>query len=165
MSTPTGNVTRSLVSLVEAEKSGSPSDFSLNTNLTNKREDKCLDFGFEFRGIPFVVRASAVNQGTNMEIRANLGTLPYTAEDPERRATALAILDTAAGDLGGRIHLTNKQRVVLTERYRFDEALTPAVLLTRAVELVLRTKPYLELLALVVPPPLSQTNAAVATIN
>lgn len=165
MSIPTGNVTRSLVSLVEAEKSGSSTDVSLNSALTNKNANKCLDFGFEYRGIPFVVRASAQNQGTDMEIRANLGTLPYTAEDRERRATALAILDTAASDLGGRVRLTNEQRVVMSERYRFDEPLTPAALLTRAVELVLRTKPYLELLALVVPPPLSQSNVSLQTVN
>lgn len=128
--------------------------------LTDKRADGRLDFGFRYRGIPFVVRAEAGDLGTDMYIVASLGNLPYSAEDPERRATALAILAAATADLGGQIRLTPKQRMELVEHVRLDVPLTPSVLLTHTARLVLRAKPYLELLALVVKPPIVEADAA-----
>ena len=164
MSASPGAITRSLVSLLDAEAGGGETALSLSNDLSRKKADRRLDFGFEYRGIPFVVRAEAEGPGTTMEIRASLGDLPYTAEDPERRMTALAILEAASGHLGGRIRLSRRHRVELVERFRFDEPLTPALLLTRTAELVLQAKPYLELLSLVVPPPLGrETTAAPAT--
>lgn len=128
--------------------------------LTGKRRDGKLHFGFKYRGIPFVVRAESHDMGTDMSTIASLGTLPYSAEDPERRATALAILDAAALDLGGQLRLTAKQRIELVENVRLDEPLTPTVLLTRTARLVLKTKPYLELLSLVVRPPIVEFEAS-----
>lgn len=165
MSATAGTVTRSLVSLLDAASAGGDAAVSLSSDLSQKRADRKLDFGFEYRGIPFVVRAEAKSQSTHLEIRASLGTLPYTAENPERRATALAILNAASTGLGGRVRLSREQRVILVEKFQFDEPLTPAILLTRAAELVLMAKPYLELLALVVPPPLASGGKVPATIN
>lgn len=121
--------------------------------LTQKSADGRLHFGFLYKGIPFVVRAQANDLGTDLSIIASLGDLPYSAEDRERRATALAILDAAKRDLGGRIRLNRKQRLELVENFHLEEALTPTVLLTRTARIVLRAKPYLELLSLVVKPP------------
>ena len=89
-----------------------------------------------------------------MEIRASLGHLPYTAEDSERRLTALAIVRAASEGLGGRVYLDGNQRIILADSIHLDEPLSPRVLLTRTVSLLLDAKPYLELIALVVPPPL-----------
>lgn len=128
-------------------------DGARETVLTDKKQGGPLQFGFSYRGIPFVVRALANDLGTDVSIVASLGTLPYSAEDPERRATALTIIQAAARDLGGRIRLSDKQRIELVEAEHLDVPLTPSVLLTRTARLVLGAKPYLELLALVVRPP------------
>jgi len=127
---------------------------SAQSALTQKSADGRLHFGFLYKGIPFVVRAEANDLGTDLSIIASLGNLPYSAEDRERRSTALAILDAAKRDLGGLIRLNRKQRLELVENFRLEEALTPTVLLTRTARIVLRAKPYLELLSLVVKPPL-----------
>jgi len=160
-----GHVTKSLVALLDAEAGGQGAGVTLSSDLCAKKPDRRLDFGFEYRGIPFVVRAEASNQGTDLEIRANLGTLPFSAEDAERRATALAILNAASDDLGGRFRLDNNQHVVMVDVYRLDVPLTPAVLLTRTAELVLKTKPYMELLSLVVPPPLRRDDVPTAAVS
>lgn len=132
--------------------------------LTKKRPDGRIQFGFQYRGIPFVVSAHSKDDGTTrMSTVASLGVLPYTAENPSSRATALKIMDAAVGDLGGRIRLTDKQRIELIENIHLDVPLTPSVLLTRTAELVLQAKPYLELLACVVKPPIVDMNAVGTT--
>lgn len=149
------SMARDVVRAFGGDGPGNQDGATLSTALTAKKSDNRIEFGFQYRDIPFVVRAEAAGQGTAMEIRASLGDLPYTVEDPGRRMTAYAIVQAASKGLGGRIMLDGNQRIVLSERYQLDEPLTPQALLTRAVRLVLEAKPYLELLELVVKPPLA----------
>ncbi len=162
MNTATGDLTRKLVELSEGARVQISDDLEVSGDLMGPPPHDRLDVGFEYLGVPFVVRAQSRDQGIDMEVRASVGVLPFTAEDSERRATALAILNAATADLGGRVRLTPDQRVIIAERLRMDEALTPVALLSRTVKIVLRHKPYIELLSLVVTPP---SQAAPATIN
>ncbi len=117
--------------------------------------DAALEFTFEYQGFLFAVRADASDQKTNMTFRANLGSLPYTAEDPAARSNAIAVLTSATRDLGGRVHLTPRQRVILSDEITVNEPLTPIVLMSRAARLLLRAKPYLELLSAYIRPPIA----------
>ncbi len=150
METKKGDLTRKLIALGEGQRVSISEDLEVSGALIGPPPHDRLDVGFEYKGVPFVVRAQGRDQGIDMEVRANLGALPFTAEDPERRATALAILDAARADLGGRVRLTKDQKLVIAEVFRLEEALTPTSLLAETVRIVLRHRPYLELLALVV---------------
>lgn len=156
MTNVAGEITRNLLDLADAADGGMAMD--LDCDLVNGAPDRRLEFGFEFRGIPFVVRATAVGQASQVEMRVNLGVLPFSAEDKESRTMALAILDAASADIGGNIRLDHQQRVVFVESFMTENILTPAVLMNSVAKRVLRAKPYLELLALVVPPPLSDSS-------
>ena len=112
-----------------------------------------VEFTFEYLGFIFAVRADTSQQQTRMSFRANLGSMPYTAEDPEARANALMVLRTASRVLGGRVRLTPRQRLILSDELRFDEPLTPISMMSRSARLLLRVKPYLELLTSYVRPP------------
>ena len=160
MTNVTGDITRNLLDLADAADGGMT--MTLDCDLVSGTPDRRLEFGFEFRGIPFVVRADATGQATQIEMRASLGVLPFSAEDNESRATALAILDAASADIGGNIRLDRQQRVVFVETFITESILTPAVLMTSVAKKVLRAKPYLELLALVVPPPLLDSSVSKA---
>jgi len=140
--------------LLKALDGTGPAGEILAGGLPAKKSDNQIEFGFQYRNIPFVVHATGRGQGADMEIRASLGHLPYTAEDSERRLTALAIVRAASEGLGGRVYLDGNQRIILADSIHLDEPLSPRVLLTRTVSLLLDAKPYLELIALVVPPPL-----------
>lgn len=153
MTTATGDLTRKLVELSEGARVQISDDLEVSSDLMGPPPHDRLDVGFEYMGIPFVVRAQSRDQGIDIEVRASVGTLPYTAENSDRRATALAILNAATGDLGGRVRLTGDQRVEIAERFRLEEALTPVELLSQTVRIVLRHKPYIELLSLVVDRP------------
>jgi len=78
-----------------------------------------------------------------------LGHLPYTAEAPDLRTNMRAVVHEAGRALGGRISITQEQRILFLDEFNFDETLTPQSLLTKTVAFLLSAKPYLELLALI----------------
>jgi len=123
--------------------------------LRGAAEPQTMNFTFEYQGFVFAVRADAKEQRTNMTFNANLGSLPFTAEDPVARANAMTVLSAASRALGGRVKMTRRQRIVLTEDIVIDEPLTPILLMSRAARLLLRAKPYLELLSDYIRPPKS----------
>ncbi len=121
--------------------------------LARRPESTPLDFTFEYRGFLFAVRAESDDHNGRMRFHAHLGNLPYSAESSGKRADTLAIVAAAGQALGGRVHLTPEQRILLLEEMRFDAPLTPVVLISNIVRLLLEAKPFLELLARVVEPP------------
>jgi hypothetical protein len=123
------------------------------TNLAGKGSDDGLRFTFEYSGFLFAVHATANQQGTNMQFRAHLGHLPYTAEDPHARSHAMHVLRSASRALGGRVGLSTKQHIMLQDTIIIDEPFTPVLLMSRTAKLLVLAKPYLELLSQFVQPP------------
>ena len=116
--------------------------------LVRKNNDGLIKFTFNYMGYQFAVRA--VEPGhTRMRIHAVLGHLPYTAEAPDLRGNMRAVVHEAGRVLGGRISITQEQRILFLDEFNFDETLTPRSLLTKTVTFLLSAKPYLELLALI----------------
>ena len=122
-------------------------------SLTGKSSDDGLRFSFEYSGFLFAVRAAAGQQNTSIRFHANLGNMPYTAENPYARRHAMAVLRSAGRALGGRVVLTPEQRILLHESLVIDEPFTPVMLMSRTAKLLVMAKPYLELLSRFVTPP------------
>ena len=123
-------------------------------SLAGKGSDDGVRFTFEYGGFVFGVRATASQQTTNMQFHANLGNLPYTAEDSHARAHAMLVVRAASRALGGRVQLTKEQRIMLHDTIIIDQPFTPVLLMSRAAKLLVMAKPYLELLTQFVHPPL-----------
>ena len=123
--------------------------------LARKADGTRLEFTFEFLGFLFAVRTESNDHSGHMRFHADLGNLPYSAESSGKRADALAIVAAAGRALGGRVQTTREQRILLFEEMRFEEPLTPVVLMSSAVRLLLEVQPFLELLAQVVEPPMA----------
>lgn len=138
--------------LVDTLDSG-PIGLGQASSLAGKGGDESLRFTFEYAGFLFAVQASAGSQNTQMRFHANLGSIPYTAEDPHARTQALAVLRSASRALGGRLQLTPRQRILLLEDVTIDQPFTPVLLMSRAAMLLIMAKPYLELLSSYVHPP------------
>jgi hypothetical protein len=138
--------------LVDTFESG-PIGLDRASSLAGKGHGDGLRFTFEYEGFLFAVHASAGSQNTEMRFHANLGSIPYTAEDPYARTQALAVLRSASRALGGRLQLTPRQRILLLEDIIIDEPFTPVLLMSSAATLLILAKPYLELLAGYVHPP------------
>ncbi len=127
--------------------------------LARKPHSTRLEFTFEYRGFLFAVRMESNDHNGHMRFHAHLGNLPYSAESVRRRADALTIVAAAGRALGGRVQTTREQRILLFEEMRFEEPLTPVVLMSSTVRLLLEAQPFLELLAQVVEPPVAAGHA------
>lgn len=123
--------------------------FDEHGQLTRKKHDGQYDFQFAYMGYQFAVRAETEPDHTRMRVHAFLGHLPYTAESPELRINLRAVVVAAGQALGGRIHVTRKQRVMFFDEFNFDETLTPTSLLSKTVAFLLAAKPYFELMQLI----------------
>ena len=132
--------------------------------LACKPDSTRLEFTFEYRGFLFAVRTESNDHSGHMRFHAHLGNLPYTAESLAKRANALAIVAAAGRALGGRVQTTREQRILLFEEMRFEEPLTPVVLMSSTVRLLLEAQPFLELLAQVVEPPVAAGHANVQEV-
>ncbi len=107
------------------------------------------------------MRTESNDHSGHRRFDADLGTPPYSAESLAKRADALAIAAAAGRALGGRVLTTREQRILLFEEMRFAEPLTPVVLMSGTVRLLLEVQPFLELLAQVVEPPVAAGHANV----
>ena len=127
--------------------------------LARKPDSTRLEFTFEYRGFLFAVRTESNDHSGHMRFHAHLGNLPYSAESSAKRANALAIVAAAGRALGGRVQTTREQRILLFEETHFEEPLTPVVLMSSTVRLLLDVQPFLELLAQVVETPVAAGHA------
>jgi len=120
--------------------------------LVHKDDADHIDFQFVCFGFPFAARASSDGQTTGIEVRANLGHLPYTAEGGGRRQGALETLAAAKRVFGRRVKLNDELKLILEDRRALDGPMTPANLLTEMTMMMIDAKPYLEALARYVRP-------------
>jgi len=147
-------------SLIESIKKNSNEPLGLVKAKELSGQGNQFEFTFGYLGFLFAVKAVADGDKTNMQVRANLGVVPYTVEGPTRRATAMEILGAATVHMGGRVKISPAQRIMLSENYVFDEPLTPVLILTKATILMLRAKSFLQLMARVVDPPMLHKKTA-----
>jgi hypothetical protein len=132
--------------------------------LARKADSTRLEFTFEYRGFLFAVRTESNDHSARMRFHAHLGNLPYSAESLGKRADALAIAVAAGRALGGRVQTTREQWILLFEEMLFEEPLTPVVLMSGTVRLLLEAQPFLELLTQVVEPPVAAGHANVQEV-
>lgn len=116
--------------------------------VPSRPHDRLLDFNFEYLGFLFAAKAQREQSGNDkLQFRANLGRMPFSAESRHDRANALAIVATASKVLDGRVRISDQQRIMMAHEESCDCRLTPISLMTRVVDVLLRAKPFLHLLA------------------
>jgi len=138
-----------------AATAGRPMGLDEVVLLADKDRKVPFEFSFEYQGVVFQVVASPKDQGTSIRFRAILGNLPYTSEHPVARRHATMIIYAASKVLGGRVRLSSRQHIALIDDIWVSEPMTPVLLLSQAAKLLVGAKPYLELLAVYVRPPMA----------
>lgn len=146
-----------------AEANGKPIGLGKAAELAGKSSD--FEFTFEYLSFMFAVKAASESQRTHMSFRANLGRVPFTSENARNRSRVLAIVDVAGQMLGSKVHIDSGQRIMLAEEFYFDEPLTPNLLLSKLAQMLIRSKPYLEILAESVNTPVRRNRFALAATN
>ena len=83
---------------------------------------------------------------TWLQVTTKAGPLPYTAESPERRRHALAILRASGGLPHGRVAISQDRQIEISGEIPLAPRLTAVHVISAATELMLELRPYIGLL-------------------
>lgn len=73
-------------------------------------------FGFTWRGVSFVARYRQDAHGARLRYAADLGALPYAADNAEANANLKAIVDAARRHVGPIVRIRRDRRVIVGRR-------------------------------------------------
>jgi hypothetical protein len=116
-----------------------------------KRERANVAFGFRACGLPFSAETRLTDTGPVLQIAAEIGGDPYSAEGIEMREAVHAIIRSSHTSPSCRLMVSKQKRIYCVGKAHLNETWTPTALLTVAAELVLEARPYLVVLRDVLP--------------
>jgi hypothetical protein len=116
-----------------------------------KREHANVAFGFRACGLPFAAETRLTDTGPVLQIAADIGGDPYTAEGVEMREAVHAVIRSSHTSPSCRLMVSKQKRIYCVGKAHLNESWTPTALLTVAAELVLEARPYLMVLRDIMP--------------
>lgn len=115
--------------------------------LERRGEGESLSFKFVYRGIRFEGRLD-MNDTGKMAITADLGPLPYTAESAGARHQLLRLARGAASKQGLHLVVSHDQQIRIAAEGTTPRPRTPVCCLATLCSLLLRLRPWLDLIGL-----------------
>ncbi|HKX06767.1 MAG TPA: hypothetical protein VJN67_01175 [Stellaceae bacterium] len=103
-------------------------------------------FRFAYRDVPFACTATRENGHPVLTLTGDFGALPYTAAGPARRQAVQTVVAAAQRRSGLDWHVTADQQIVMKGGISLTKPLTPVAVIAGAVTVLLRARPYLEVL-------------------
>ena len=108
-------------------------------------------FSFSAYGLGFVCNTRLVEAGPILQISAEIGCDPYTAEGAYLRDSAHAIIRASQSAPACRLVVSRQKRIYCVGRAWLTEPWTPTSLLAAAAGLILEVRPYLMVLRDILP--------------
>lgn len=108
--------------------------------------ERPFGFTFESLGLAFSASTKVRHGKVWLTLMATFGPLPYTAESPNRRREAFAILRASETLPHGRLALSPNRQIELSSELPLIEPLTPVNVVSAAAELVIKIAPLVGLL-------------------
>lgn len=103
-------------------------------------------FRFRWRDVDFVARYRHDSEGARVRIAADLGPLPYAADQPQAYADLKRLIEAMREDVGPLVHVSRHRRIVVGCREVLDPPMTADRLMATLVRVLLTVDPYLPLL-------------------
>lgn len=117
--------------------------------------DGTTQFDFRYRDVRFVGRVEVDHGSVTLRIVGDVGPMPYSAESAQARA-GLARICAVANDSLKHARLRVVQgRILVGTDLALETPPTATGLVSAVVEFLLPTRPYLELIAVYLRPPLA----------
>lgn len=110
------------------------------------RQQADVQFAFQACGLPFSATTRRTESGPVLQIAADVGGDPYSAEGTELREAVHAIIRSSQTSPSCRLMVSKQKRIYCVGKGQLSESWTPTVLLTVAAELILEARPYLMVL-------------------
>jgi hypothetical protein len=104
-----------------------------------------LTFRFCFREVPFTASLERPAERPVLRLAGELGYLPYSIESPTRRRRLRTVLAVARQGSGLCWEITERNIIRTSGEIAIGRPLTPTAIVAGAATLLLRARPYLEL--------------------
>lgn len=102
-----------------------------------------VSFGFTAYGLHFSANTRLIESGPVLQIAADIGSDPYTAEGTQLRDSAHAVIRASQVAPACRLMVSRQKRIYCLGRAHVTEPWTPTTLLAAAAGLLLEIRPYL----------------------
>ncbi|HEX9448912.1 MAG TPA: hypothetical protein VF920_13065 [Dongiaceae bacterium] len=112
---------------------------------------KPLEFSFAYQGLRFGANTRRVDSGTILQVAADVAPDPYSVEGASLRRAVHAIIDASHALSNCRLVVTRQKRIFCIGKAAVPESSMPKDVISGAVEIVLEIKPYLDMLAEILP--------------
>lgn len=126
-------------------------DFLADGTVALKNGKGHVEFSFSAYGLYFSCNTRLIESGPILQIAAEIGSDPYTAEGSNLRDSAHAVIRASQDAPACRLMVSRQKRIYCVGRARVAEPWTPAALLTAAAGLILEVRPYLMVLRDILP--------------
>lgn len=125
--------------------------FLADGRVALRQERTAVEFSFRACGLIFSAVTRAAEPGPVLQVAAEVGPDPYSAEGVQMREATHAVIRASHASPSCRLMVSQQKRIYCIGRARLDDTWTPTALLAAAAELVLAARPYLTVLRDVLP--------------
>lgn len=117
----------------------------VDRGITRLRPKPPLAFRFSWRGLRFEAHGQARGSHMVLELGAELATVPFSAEDPLARARLYQLMARFGDGKDCPLTLTRHSAIRYQGTVAIDLPLTATAVMADTVALLLRARPYVEL--------------------
>lgn len=110
-----------------------------------------VEFHFRYMDVPFSANTRRIQSGPIVQISGEVAPLPYSAEGIAIRRSTMAIIG-ASQELGHtRLAISKYKTILCVGKAPIEEPWGPVDLIAAAANIVLEVRPYLQMLAEILP--------------
>ena len=110
-----------------------------------------IEFGFSFMDVPFTATTRQIQSGPIIQISGEIAPLPYSAEGVVMRRSALAIIEASQDLAQSRLAISKDKTILCVGKAPFSMPATPVDLIAAVASVILEVKPFLQILAEILP--------------
>lgn len=121
-------------------------------HLTHQSGTNDIEVMFQYQGYWFAVHAQQRGTKSVLEIHGIIGHLPFSYHSTFSRRNVWTVVKEAGKRVNGRVQVDDKQRILLIDTVIAEGTLTPRLVVLESTKVMLKLKPYLELIYQLQPP-------------
>ena len=110
-----------------------------------------IEFAFRAHGRRFEANTRPTGSGMVLQLSAEIGPLPYSAEGSGVRSAVFAVIDASQLMEGARLVISQHRWIYCIGKAVLNESWTQNDVLSASVRLALTAKPYLQMLSEILP--------------
>jgi hypothetical protein len=126
-------------------------EFAQDGSVRLGRHGKPIEFSFVYQGLRFNAGTRMVEGGAILQVAADIGPDPYTVEGITLRKSVHAVIEASQQLICSRLIVSRQRRIFCIGKAAVASPSAPIELLSGAIEIILEIKPYLDMLAELMP--------------